>query len=447
MLARLVEVSVTLSSTLDLRQLLTYIIGAAAELLNTEAASIMLYDEKLNELHFAAATGSDPHELAKIPVPLEGSIAGAIFRENKPMIINDVTKDSRHFGGVGEKINFQSQKLVGVPMRIKDRVTGVLEALNKKDQRAFTETDARILAILASQAAVAIENARLVEHIQDAYSELGKLDKMKSDFIAIASHELRTPLGVILGYATFLREEAKGEAGEYAKAVLDSAVHMRRLIEDMTNLRFMEVGQMSMHREPLDARELLLEARKDILPLADAKSQKIIAHAYEAPLVVMADRAKTLVVLSNLLTNAVRFTQEGGLIEMRCFPKGAEAWIQVKDNGRGIPQGDLERVFQGFFQVEDHMVRKTGGLGIGLSIVRGTIKQHGGRVWAESEGEGKGATFSFTLPLSRPSGTGSLLPRPDTGPLPSKPGAGQLPPKPDTGPLPPKPNAGPLKPT
>jgi signal transduction histidine kinase len=411
MLARLVEVSVTLSSTLDLRQLLAYIINAAAELLNTEAASIMLYDDQLNELRFAAATGSDPHELAQIPVPLEGSIAGAIFMENKPMIINDVSQDPRHFGSVGQKVKFTSQKLVGVPMRIKDRVTGVLEALNKRDGRQFSEADARILAILASQAAVAIENARLVEHIQEAYSELGKLDKMKSDFIAIASHELRTPLGVILGYATFLREEAKGEAGEYAKAVLDSAIHMRKLIEDLTNLRFIEVGQMSLHREPVDVRELLAEARKDILPLSDAKAQKVMVQPFEGGIICIADRAKILVVLSNLLTNAIRFSNDGGVIELKCFTRGAEAWIQVRDNGRGIPPRDLENIFQGFFQVEDHMIRKTSGLGIGLSIVRGTVKLHGGRVWAESEGEDKGATFTFTLPLSRPK-TGALPPVP-----------------------------------
>ena len=123
----------------------------------------------------------------------------------------------------------------------------------------------------------------------------------------------------------------------------------------------------------------------------------------------MSDRAKILVVLSNLLTNAVRFTNDGGVIELLCLSKGGEAWIQVKDNGRGISQRDLENIFQGFFQVEDHMIRKTGGMGIGLSIVRGTVKLHGGRVWAESDGEGQGAMFTFTLPLARPA-TGPLLP-------------------------------------
>ncbi|MBI4631312.1 MAG: GAF domain-containing protein [Chloroflexi bacterium] len=414
LLAKLVEVSVTLSSTLDLKQLLQYIIGAASEILGADAASILLYDDNMRELHFSAATGVAADELAKIPVPLDSSVAGAIFRENRHVIINDVSKDSRHFKTVGEKTKFQSKTLVGVPMRIKDRVTGVIEALNKRNGKPFTEMDARVLAILASQAAVAIENARLIEALQKAYDDLGKLDKMKGDFIAIASHELRTPLGVILGYATFLREETKGELGEYAKAILDSAVHMRKLVEDLTNLRFLEVGQQAMQREKIDLRELLNEVRKELKPLADAKGHTITVEAGDRPLLVNIDRPKILNALSNLLNNAIRFTPDRGSIELISFQKGHEAWVQVKDSGVGIPKRDLDRIFQGFFQVEDHMVRKTGGMGIGLSIVRGTMKLHNGRVWGESEGDGKGSTFTVALPLagftSEIAATGGLRP-------------------------------------
>ena len=401
LLAKLVEVSVTLSSTLDLKRLLHYIIGAASEILGTEASSILLYDENKRELHFSAATGVAADELAKIPVPLDNSVAGTIFRENRHVIINDVSKDSRHFKTVGEKTNFQSKTLVGVPMRIKDRVIGVIEALNKRSGKPFTEMDARVLAILASQAAVAIENARLIEALQKAYDDLGKLDKMKGDFIAIASHELRTPLGVILGYATFLREEVKGDLSEYAKSILDSAVHMRKLVEDLTNLRFLEVGQQqALQREKIDLRDLLQEVRKELKPLADAKGHVITVIPGDRPLLVNVDRSKILNALSNLVNNAIRFTPDRGSIELISFQKGHEAWVQVKDSGMGIPKRDLENIFQGFFQVEDHMVRKTGGMGIGLSIVRGTMKLHNGRVWGESEGEGKGSTFTVTLPLA-----------------------------------------------
>ena len=400
LLARLVEVSVTLSSTLKLEKLLDYIIKAAAEMLNAEVASILLYDEQLNELRFVAATNSITAELAKIPVPLEGSVAGTIFRTSRPVVINEVAKDSRHFRQVGEKTNFRSETLVGVPMRIKDRTTGVLEALNKRGAKGFSEADVRIFGVIASQAAVAIENARLIDELQKAYSDLGKLDKMKGDFIAIASHELRTPLGVIIGYATFLRDDLQGQTKEYADAVLDASMRMRKLIEDMSNLSFMQAGQSSLNRALLDLRPLLPEARQTAQPLADARGQKIVIQPGDGALMVNADRPALQVVLSNLLTNAIQFTQDGGLIEINAFRKDTEAWIQIKDNGRGISPHDLERIFEGFFQVEDHMTRKTGGLGVGLAIVRGTIKGHGGRVWAESPGEGQGSTFTVALPLA-----------------------------------------------
>src|SRR3989337_2183379 len=237
-LSRMVEVSVTLNSTLDLDRLLQFIIGTAADLVGSEAASVMLVHESPDELFCAAATGSDPRELARIPVPIEGSIAGTIVREDRPLIINDVTADPRHFRQVGEKTGFQTRSLIGVPMRIRERV---LEAVNKR-QGTFNEGDLQSLSIIASLAAVAIENARLLRALQDAYDELGKLDKLKNDFIAVASHELRTPLGVILGYAAILKEEAAGETSDHASAVLNSALRMRSLIEDMTNMNLLQVG-------------------------------------------------------------------------------------------------------------------------------------------------------------------------------------------------------------
>ncbi len=400
LLARVVDVSLRLNSTLDLRRLLQYIIAEAAEMLESEAASLLLFDDVKRELRFAAATGSKPDELARIPVPLDASIAGEVYLNRKTIIQNDVSSDPRHFEEVGEEVEFEIRSLLAVPMFSKDRVIGVLEAVNKRGGGQFGEVDGRVLQLLASQAAVAIENARLVEALQKAYDELGKLDKMKSDFIAIASHELRTPLGVILGYASFLREESEGEAGEYARIVLDSAVHMRKLIEDLTNLRFLEVGDMTITPGMLDVRDLLQEARTDMVALADAKAQELIIEIPDSPLVVDADRGKILVVLTNLLTNAIRFTPDNGHVKVISFMRGNEVWVQVSDDGEGIAPNEIENIFKQFYQVEDHLVRKRGGLGLGLSIVRGTVKIHGGRVWAESDGRGKGSTFTFTLPVA-----------------------------------------------
>jgi HD-GYP domain-containing protein (c-di-GMP phosphodiesterase class II) len=156
----LVELSVTLNSTLDLDTLLQLITGTATQLLECEAASILLYDEKLERLYFAAATGSNPRKLAEIPVPIDSSLAGTIFRTNKPIILNTVAEDPRHFTGVSDQVQLHVRSLVGVPMMMKDRVIGVLEGINKRDGD-FGEQDESILSVTASHAATAIHNARL----------------------------------------------------------------------------------------------------------------------------------------------------------------------------------------------------------------------------------------------------------------------------------------------
>ncbi len=159
-LKRLVELSVTLNSTLDLDALLQLITTTATELLDCDAASILLYDEKQSRLYFAAATGSDPRKLAEIPVPIDSSLAGTIFRTNRSIILNNVEQDPRHYSVASEHVRVQVRSLVGVPMLIKDRVIGVLEGVNKRGG-VFAGQDEAILSVTASHAATAINNARL----------------------------------------------------------------------------------------------------------------------------------------------------------------------------------------------------------------------------------------------------------------------------------------------
>lgn len=398
-LSRLVENSVTLNSTLDLDRLLQLIIDSAAELLDSDGASILLVDENTQDLYFAASTGSEPEELKKINVPLEGSIAGTVYREERPIIIHDVEQDPRHYREVGEKIKLQTRSLIGVPLRIQDRITGVLEAINKKEG-AFDETDAEILADIAAQAAVAIHNARLVDALQKAYDELGKVEKLKSDFIAIASHELRTPLSVILGYAGILREETGEGTSGHAEAVLQSAMQMRSLIEDMTNMNMLRIGsaEMAFARTPLQS--VMQEAFEEVVGLIEAKGQSIALTLPDQELFAMVDAPKLTMALTNLLNNAMRFTPAEGKIFVELQRRGSEAWISVQDDGIGIPQDQISRIFDQFYQVESHMTRSHGGLGLGLAIVRAVVEAHQGRVWAESGGEDAGAKFTVALPLA-----------------------------------------------
>jgi len=167
-LMRLLEISMALNSTLDLDKILTYIIQTAAEVLKCEAVSILLYDPVKSDLFFAASSASDPIQLAEIPVPLNESLAGKIFLENTPLIINNVEKDPRHFAVAAQHVNFHTHSLLGVPMRIQNQGVGVLEALNKR-KGVFTSADEKILSIIASLAAVAIRNARQLKELELAY--------------------------------------------------------------------------------------------------------------------------------------------------------------------------------------------------------------------------------------------------------------------------------------
>jgi signal transduction histidine kinase len=398
-LSRLVEISVTLNSTLDLTRLLQFITHSAADLVDSRAASILMVDDKTKDLYVAAATDMDPGELPRVPVPRDGSIAGTILRQDRPLILNNVVGAESGFREVGTPVRGEVRTLIGVPLRIKDRVTGVLEAVNKHDG-IYDETDLQILTNVASLAAVAIQNARQVQALNRAYEELGKVEKLKSDFIAIASHELRTPLGLILGNAALLLDHADEEGVEYAEAVLSSAERMRLLVEEMTNMNMLQMAsaEVMMTLQPLG--EIVQAAHDEVVDLVRAKGQQLELSVPEGNIRAMVDGPKLTMAIAHLLNNAIRFTEHDGRIELLLETHGREAWVRVRDDGAGIPVDELETVFDLFYQVEDHLTRRHGGLGLGLAIVKAIAEAHGGRIWVESEGMDRGATFTLAVPLS-----------------------------------------------
>lgn len=396
-LLRLVELSVTLNSTLDLDELLQQITATATELLDCEAASILLYDEKNPRLYFAAATGSDPAKLAEIPVPMEGSIAGTIFRTNQPLIQNNAEQDPRHYSNVSDHIKFKINTLLGVPMPIKDRTVGVLEAVNKRDG-GFTDSDVALLSVTAAHAAIAINNARLLTTTRQALDKVREVNSIKSNFLALASHELRTPLGIVIGYATFLQEEAKGELSDHAQQVLNAASQMRSLLDQMNNLTLLQADEMEMRPMKISVQDILNFACDEIKYFAARRDLALIFAFQDDPIYLNVDPEKTTLAFVNLLNNAIRFSPEGSEIVIGAIEDGNKVMAWVQDHGIGIPVDKLQKVFEEFYQIEPPNTRRYGGLGIGLTIAKGLIEVQGGKIWAESEGVGKGATLKVILP-------------------------------------------------
>ncbi|MFL7812758.1 MAG: ATP-binding protein [Anaerolineales bacterium] len=395
--AHLVEISAILNSTLKPEPLLQNILQAAAELLECSVISILLYDEREKELRFAATTSVNIDQLEQIPVPLENSLAGTIYTENRHLVINNPKDDPRHYDEVGQEVGLQIDSLLGVPMRIKDRVTGVIEALNK-DCGEFTDFDVQLLLVIASQAAISIHNAQLIQALQKANVELSQADKLKRDLMAVASHELRTPLGNILGYATLLHEDAIEANKPLAESIIRASSKLRAVLDDMANMNLLYTGEADLDLADTTLQEVLSFAKDEVRQTVTRDNLPINYHLPDEPIPLRVDLCKLSVVFVNLLLNAVRFSPEEGEIDLTVEQRKDEVMVSVVDSGKGIPQESLEKIFEVFYQEEDHMTRRFGGLGLGLSIAKELVRLHGGRIWAESDGVGKGATFRVVLP-------------------------------------------------
>ena len=257
-----------------------------------------------------------------------------------------------------------------------------------------------MLTTLAAQAAVAIENARLVGDLRRANEQLGKLDKLKSDFIAIASHELRTPLGLILLYAALLRDQMKDETGQQLDAVLRAAMRLRHIIETMLNLRHLETGEIALTPSCFDLRAEIQDACEDYEVIAETDEVTLITELPEGEVFILADQEKVRVVLDNLISNAVKFTPAGGRVQVLLACQDDEVEVAVGDTGIGMSKKQISHVFEEFYKADDSR-HDLDSSGLGLPICKRIIKKHGGQIWAESLGKNKGSTFYFTLKTGR----------------------------------------------
>lgn len=397
-LDRLPAVIREFGSAPDTEQLLQRLTAAAIDLTGSSSATVLEFDPSANCLRFVAAPWFWHQLLKDIQVPLDKSIAGWVFTNKKRQIVQDVNKDPRHYKSVDQATNFTTFSLLAVPMAYKGDTIGVLEVVNKGDNAHYTEDDATILEILAFNAAMILSNSGLERQIQAILNEFSELDRMKSNFIAITSHELRTPLGLILGHATFLKEMISDEQREPVDIIIRNATRLKEIIESLTEVENYEAGVARVRQKSISIPYIIREVVSSFQDMAASKNITLEEDIRDEDLQVEADANKITVAVSNLIRNALTFTNEGGQVQVTVELVTGHAQVSVKDNGIGIPASDLGRVFDRFFQVDSHLIRRHTGMGLGLSVARSLIELHGGRIWVESI-EGQGSTFSFLLPL------------------------------------------------
>jgi signal transduction histidine kinase len=274
----------------------------------------------------------------------------------------------------------------------------VLEALNKRDDAHYTEEDLTILATFAAIAGQAMRNVHLDRKVKAARIELAELERLKTDFIAITSHELRTPLGLILGHATFLKEIAGKELGSHLDTIIKNATRLKEIVENLSDVDNVQTGVARVRSHKVSMTRIAEDVALTFQDEAASKNITLTKEWGNSPYFIEADGVKINIALSNLVKNALQYTDSGGTVRISVEEDSGYMKAAVSDNGIGIPARDLPKVFDRFFQVEEHLTRKHGGMGLGLSVAKSMIDLHGGRIWVESE-EGKGSTFTFLLPV------------------------------------------------
>jgi len=405
-LSRLMKIGAAISSELDLDALLRTISQTTSHLLQAERSTVFVVDSVKNELWSRVAEGLGNKE---IRIPLSAGIAGLVATTGNPVRISDAYRDPRFNPEVDKKTGYQTRSILCVPMRNRrGQVIGVFQVLNKRDAE-FTALDEQLLASLSSQAAVAVENAKLYEEVQRTLTQLQALDRMKTDFLNAISHELRTPLAPILGYTEILLGGGMGtlpaNAVRGVQAIADSGKRLLNLIESLLAFIRLDQGAMALKREPTNVSALLLSVADAFHARATERKLNLQVATPDGLSSVSADPQELTMALNHLLDNAIKFTPAGGSITIGARQATGEdgqpgVEIIVQDTGIGIPAEQQEKIFERFYQADSSLTRQYGGVGIGLAVVKQTIEAHGSHVTVESE-PSKGSMFRFTLPLAQ----------------------------------------------
>jgi signal transduction histidine kinase len=394
----------------DLDGVLATICEAAARL--TGAASARLGERRGGFVRHRASWGVGTDEASRIVAerggagytgqPLAVTISGRAILEERVVHVPDLAAVLDEYPGsrhLVERLGLRAH--LAVPLRAAGGVVGSL-AVGRTEPGPFSDRHIALLESFADQAVIAIENARLFEELADKSRQLEDASRHKSEFLANMSHELRTPLNAVIGFTEVLLERYFGEINakqeEYLQDVLSSGQHLLSLINDILDLSKVEAGRMELEPTTFALGPVLESGLVMVKERASRQGIRLGLEVDPELGRVKADERKVKQVVFNLLTNAVRFTPEGGRVDVRAWREDGLVHVAVRDNGVGIAPEDLARIFEEFQQARGQAAGKVEGTGLGLALARRFVELHGGRIWVESA-VGEGSTFTFALPV------------------------------------------------
>ncbi|MFG0328998.1 MAG: ATP-binding protein [Phycisphaerales bacterium] len=402
----LAEVSLRLTESLDLDTMLNRLVDLVVPRVG-DCCVIELVDERFR-LHkrFGADVlkpdfAFEPLDESIIPIEQpEGHPSASVIRTGEPVILRDVADDywSRFLEGAYLPDACRDRRVTSLmimPLVFHERCFGAMTFAQHSSSRRYSNEDATLAADLASRTAAAIDNARLYEALREG-------DRRKDEFLAMLAHELRNPLSPISNIVDLLqRQSGDPNRVRALSEVLGRQVRqMTRLIDDLLDVARISSGKLKLRFERADLSRAVASAVEAMQPAIDDADHELIVHIDDEPLLANIDPARIAQIVSNLLSNATKYTPRGGRITVECSRDGADGVIRVSDTGIGIPTTERERIFDMFSQIDETPGVTQTGLGIGLTLVRTLVGMHGGAVTVESEGAGRGSAFTVRIGLS-----------------------------------------------
>jgi signal transduction histidine kinase len=320
-----------------------------------------------------------------------------VVNSGSVLVIEDIPTEGRMKGFKEEG----AQSVIAVPLAARGEIYGVI-AVATRTRRHFAPAEVRLIESIGAEIGMAVQKSRLLEETQRQAEKLEEANKLHADFSAMIAHDLRSPLHTIIGASEMMKDGLLGPLNEDQKNWLDriknNATGLINLVSDFLDVSKLESGRIELAESELDATELVRNTVQNFTPLATSKNITLTCVADESMLPIRADRRRLDQVLTNLVSNAVKFTGSGGAIEVRLRTDTEGLRVEVEDSGVGIPHDEIETLFQKYRQVKSLTVPAQEGTGLGLVICKMIVEAHGGKIWVDSE-EGKGATFTFTLPF------------------------------------------------
>ncbi len=381
-----------LNKSLELNRVLSLALNWAIALTNADGGSIGLFEEPEDEdgdrfLRLLVYRGEDENNDSRV-LGLEHPVIKEMLTAQRSILTHNVS-EAESIDGTPALV-----QLV-VPIQQDGQMTGII-TLETQHSTEMNREDITFVERLADRAAVAIKNARLYEAIQAA-------NDAKSEFVSLVAHELRVPMTSIKGYTDLINSGMAGELNETQQQFVDvirrNLDRMSRLITDLADINRVESGRMVFNLQPFELREIIADVTGSLSERVEARQQTMAVQVDEGVTAVYADPTRIGQVLTNLISNANKYTPDGGHVDVRVHGNDTHAIVAIADNGLGISDEDQEKLFTQFFRSEAHAVREQSGWGLGLSIVRKMIEAQNGEIVFEST-LGEGSTFTFSIPLA-----------------------------------------------